>query len=172
MGHEPPNLDSFLYPTTYRDAETRLIPSPMKHKSQQTQSPKKQKPLIYDLDEEVPPNVPDCRKTSRKEKSVVQTRSSSMELKRPPQDSVARKPSSKDQILRKKQKTEYTVLSSWKDKKPKSKKHKRKNTNQKRKREARGNTKPIQNGRGVDLRKRNKKVPQKENQKTPPRIRR
>jgi hypothetical protein len=43
MGHEPPNLDSFLYPTTYRDAETRLIPSPMKRKSQQTESPKKQK---------------------------------------------------------------------------------------------------------------------------------
>ncbi len=43
MGYEPPNLDSFLYPTTYRDAETRLIPSPMKRKSQQTESPKKQK---------------------------------------------------------------------------------------------------------------------------------
>jgi hypothetical protein len=28
MGYEPPNLDLFLYPTTYRDAETRLIPSP------------------------------------------------------------------------------------------------------------------------------------------------
>jgi hypothetical protein len=72
MGHEPPNLDSFVYPTTYRDAETRLIPSPMKHKSQHTESPRKEKPLIYDLDEEVPPNVPDClskfRRTSRKEK--------------------------------------------------------------------------------------------------------
>jgi hypothetical protein len=43
MGHEPPNLDSFLYPTTYIDAETRLIPSLMKRKSQQTESPKKQK---------------------------------------------------------------------------------------------------------------------------------
>jgi hypothetical protein len=44
MGYEPPNLDSFLYPTTYRDAETRTsIPSPMKRKSQQTESPKKQK---------------------------------------------------------------------------------------------------------------------------------
>jgi hypothetical protein len=43
MGYEPPNLDSFLYPTTYRDTETRLIPSPMKRKSQQTESPKKQK---------------------------------------------------------------------------------------------------------------------------------
>jgi hypothetical protein len=27
MGYEAPNLDSFLHPTTYRDAETRLIPS-------------------------------------------------------------------------------------------------------------------------------------------------
>jgi hypothetical protein len=59
--------------------------------------------LIYDLDEEVPPtNVPDrhskSRKTSRKEKPAVQTRSSSIKLKRPPQDSVARKPYSKDQI--------------------------------------------------------------------------
>jgi hypothetical protein len=103
--------------------------------------------LIYDLDEEVPPNVPDrhskSRKTSRKEKPAVQTRSSSMKLKRPPQDSVARKPYSKDQIPRKKQKTESTVWSSWKDKKPKY--------NIKRKREARGNTKPIQNGRGIDL---------------------
>jgi hypothetical protein len=86
--------------------------------------------LIYDLDEEVPPNVPDrhskSRKTSRKEKPAVQTRSSSMKLKRPPQDSIARKPSSKDQIPRKKQKTESTVPSSRKDKKPKSKKHKKK----------------------------------------------
>jgi hypothetical protein len=93
--------------------------------------------LIYDLDEEVPPNVPDrlskFGRTSRKEKSVVQTRSSSLKLKRPPQDSVARKPSSKDQILRKKQKTESTVSSSWKDKKPKSKKHKRKKHKSKKK---------------------------------------
>jgi hypothetical protein len=43
MGYEPPILDSFLYPTTYRDAATRTIPSPMKRKSQQTESPKKQK---------------------------------------------------------------------------------------------------------------------------------
>jgi hypothetical protein len=94
--------------------------------------------LIYDLVEEVPPNVPDrhskSRKTSRKEKPAVQTRSSSMKLKRPPQDSVARKPSSKDQIPRKKQKIESTVVSSSrKDKKPKSKKHKKKKHKSKKK---------------------------------------
>jgi hypothetical protein len=43
MGYEPPNLDSFLYVRTYREAETRTIPSPMKRRSQQTESPKKQK---------------------------------------------------------------------------------------------------------------------------------
>jgi hypothetical protein len=93
--------------------------------------------LIYDLDEEVPPNVPDrhskFRKTSRKEKPAIQTRSSSMKLKRPPQDSVARKPSSKDQIPRKKQRTESTVSSSRKDKKSKSKKHKKKKHKSKKK---------------------------------------
>jgi hypothetical protein len=93
--------------------------------------------LIYDLDEGVPPNVPDChsksRKTSRKEKPAVQTRSSSMKLKCPPQNSVAGKPSLKDQIPRKKKKTEYTMSSSRKDKKPKSKKHKKKKHKSKKK---------------------------------------
>jgi hypothetical protein len=116
--------------------------------------------------------IPNPERHQEKKNRLSKTEASSMKLKRPPQDSVARKPSPKDQILRKKQKTESTVLSSRKDKKPKSKKHKRKNTDQKRKREARGNTKTIQNGRGIDLRTRNKDVPQKENQKTPPGVRR
>jgi hypothetical protein len=119
--------------------------------------------LIYDLDEEVPPNVPDrlskFGRTSRKEKLVVQTRSSSLKLKRPPQDSVARKPSSKDQISRKKQKQSLPCCHLRRTRNPSLRNIKRKNTNQKRKREARGNTKPIQNGRGVDRRTRNKKVP-------------
>ena len=92
--------------------------------------------LIYDL-EKVLPNAPDrhskSRKTSRKEKPAVRTRSSSIKLKRPPQDSVARKPSAKDEIPRKKQKTERTVSSSRKDEKPKSKKHKKKKHKSKKK---------------------------------------
>jgi hypothetical protein len=115
--------------------------------------------LICDLDEEVPPNVPDrhskFRKTSRKEKPAVQTRSSSMKLKRPPQDSVARKPSLKDQIPRKKQKTESTLSSSWKDKKPKSKKHKKKKHKSKKKKS--GKRKHKANSKRKRHRSKNKK---------------
>jgi hypothetical protein len=67
--------------------------------------------------------IPNPERHQEEKKPAVKTRSSPMKLKRPPQDSVARKPSSKDQIPRKKQKRESTVSSSWKDKKPKSKKH-------------------------------------------------
>jgi hypothetical protein len=85
--------------------------------------------LIYDLDEEVPPNVPDrhskFRKTSRKEKLVVQTRSSSMKLKRPPQDSVARKPSSKNSEEETKNRVYRVKSKKHKKKKHKSKKKKR-----------------------------------------------
>jgi hypothetical protein len=46
MGYEPPNLDSFLYPTTYRDVETRLIPSPMKDKANRQKVPRNRKAIL------------------------------------------------------------------------------------------------------------------------------
>jgi hypothetical protein len=109
--------------------------------------------LIYHL-EKVLPNAPDrhskSRKTSRKEKPPVRTRSFSTKLKRPPQDLVARKASAKDEIPRKKQKTEPTVSSSRKDEKPKSKKHKKKKHKSKKKkrgkRKHKGNSKQKRHG--------------------------